>query len=338
MLSYILEVFTMSILVCGGAGYIGSHMVAKLLEKKKEVVVFDNFEKGHRDSILGGKVYEGDLREEHSLNRVFEENEIEAVIDFAAYSLVGESVDEPVKYFQNNVGGTLNLIKNMKKYGVKYIVFSSTAATYGEPENVPILENAQTSPTNPYGESKLTVEKILKWSDRAYGIKYAALRYFNAAGAHINGDIGEDHRPESHLIPIILQVALKKRDKIFIFGNDYDTGDGTCVRDYVHVTDLADAHLLALNKIMNEGKSKIYNLGNGKGFSVKEVIEISRKITGEKIEAEIAPRRAGDPAVLVASSKKAKEELGWNPKYNSLETIIQTAWNWHKNHPDGYEK
>ncbi|MEY7999954.1 UDP-glucose 4-epimerase GalE [Clostridium sp. Mt-5] len=328
----------MSILVCGGAGYIGSHMVARLLEEGKKVIILDNFEKGHKNAILGGKVYEGDLREEGALNKVFSENEIEAVIDFAAYSLVGESVNEPIKYFENNVGGTLNLIKAMKKYGVKNIVFSSTAATYGEPKSVPILENAQTCPTNPYGESKLTVEKILKWSDRAYGIKYAALRYFNAAGAHVSGVIGEDHRPESHLIPIILEVALKKRDRIFIFGDDYNTEDGTCVRDYVHVTDLADAHLLALNKIMSDRKSKTYNLGNGRGFSVKKVIEVSRQVTGEKIDAEIAPRRAGDPAVLVASSKKAGEELGWNPKYNSLEMIIETAWNWHKNHPDGYER
>ncbi|MHC6179826.1 UDP-glucose 4-epimerase GalE [Clostridium sp. JNZ X4-2] len=328
----------MAILVCGGAGYIGSHMVARLLEEGKEVVILDNFEKGHKNAVLGGKVYEGDLREKGSLNKVFSENEIEAVIDFAAYSLVGESVNEPIKYFENNVGGTLNLIKVMKKYGVKNIVFSSTAAVYGEPKSIPILEDAQTCPTNPYGESKLTVEKILKWSDSAYGIKYAALRYFNAAGAHIRGIIGEDHRPESHLIPIILEVALKKRDKIYIFGDDYNTEDGTCVRDYVHVTDLADAHLLALNKIMSDRKSKTYNLGNGKGFSVKKVIEVSREVTGEKIDAEIAPRRSGDPAVLVASSKKAGEELGWNPKYNSLETIIETAWNWHRNHPNGYER
>ncbi len=313
-------------------------MIAELLEDKKEVIVLDNFEKGHRSAILGGKVYEGDLRNDNILDRVFGENEIEAVIDFAAYSLVGESVDEPLKYFDNNVGGTLNLLKAMRKHNVKYIVFSSTAATYGEPKSIPILENAVTYPTNPYGESKLTVEKVLKWSDRAYGIKYAALRYFNAAGAHINGVIGEDHRPETHLIPIILQVALKKRDKIFIFGDDYNTEDGTCVRDYVHVTDLANAHLLALDKIMENNESKIYNLGNGKGFSVKEVIEVSRKVTGEKIEAEIAPRRQGDPAVLVASSQKAQDELGWKPKYNSLENIIGTAWNWHKNHPDGYEK
>ncbi|WP_368487442.1 UDP-glucose 4-epimerase GalE [Clostridium sp. BJN0013] len=328
----------MSILVCGGAGYIGSHMVVELLERGKEIVVLDNFEKGHKPAVLGGKIYYGDLRDESAVDKVFKENKIESVIDFAAYSLVGESVSEPLKYFENNVGGTLNLLKSMRKYEVKYIVFSSTAATYGEPKNIPIFEDDSTYPTNPYGESKLTVEKLLKWSDRAYGIKYAALRYFNAAGAHISGLIGEDHDPETHLIPIILQVALKKRDKIFIFGDNYNTKDGTCVRDYVHVMDLANAHLLALDKIIEDEESKIYNLGNGRGFSVKEVIEASREVTGQKIKAEIAPRREGDPAVLIASSKKAEEELHWKPKYNSLETIIETAWKWHKNHLYGFEK
>ncbi|MFL0196351.1 UDP-glucose 4-epimerase GalE [Clostridium sp. WILCCON 0269] len=326
----------MSILICGGAGYIGSHMVAELLERGKQIVILDNFEKGHRASVLGGKIYHGDLRDEIIVDKVFRENEIEAVIDFAAYSLVGESVSEPLKYFENNVVGTLNLLKAMKKYKVNYIVFSSTAATYGEPKSIPIFEDDLTYPTNPYGESKLTVEKMLKWSDKAYGIKYAALRYFNAAGAHISGSIGEDHNPETHLIPIILQVALKKRDKILIFGNDYNTEDGTCVRDYIHVMDLANAHLLALDKIIKGGESKIYNLGNGKGFSVKEVIEVSREVTGHNIKAEIAPRREGDPAVLIASSKKAEEELCWKPKYNSLETIIETAWKWHKTHLHGY--
>lgn len=328
----------MSILVCGGAGYIGSHMVAELLQNGEDVVILDNFEKGHRDAILGGKLYEGDLRDRDILDKIFTENKIEAVIDFAAYSLVGESVEEPLKYFQNNIGSTINLLEAMKDHNVKYIVFSSTAATYGEPENIPILEEDKTFPTNPYGESKLAVEKILKWCDRAYGIKYTVLRYFNAAGAHISGKIGEDHRPESHLIPIILQVALDQREKIMIFGDDYNTEDGTCVRDYIHVSDLASAHLLALNRLRKGGESKIYNLGNGKGFSVKEVVEVTRNVTGKEIKAEIAERRAGDPAVLIASSEKAKDELGWNPKYNSLETIIETAWNWHKNHPNGYEK
>ncbi|SKA73832.1 UDP-galactose 4-epimerase [Clostridium sp. USBA 49] len=328
----------MAILVCGGAGYIGSHMVAALLEKGKEVVILDNFQKGHKDAVLGGKIYEGDLRDRKILDKVFTENKIDAVIDFAADSLVGESVVEPLKYFENNVSGTLSLLRAMKDYDVKYIVFSSTAATYGEPENIPILENDKTFPTNPYGESKLTVEKILKWCDNAYGIKYTALRYFNAAGAHESGKIGEDHKPETHLIPLILETALGKREKIMIFGDDYKTEDGTCIRDYIHVMDLASAHLLALDRLIKGGESRIYNLGNGKGFSVKDVIETARRVTGREIKAEVAPRRAGDPAILIASSQKAIDELGWEPKFNSLETIIETAWKWHVNHPNGYEK
>ena len=328
----------MAILVCGGAGYIGSHMVAELLEKGEEVVVLDNFQKGHHDSLMGGKLYSGDLRDDVILNKVFTENNIDAVIDFAADSLVGESVTEPLKYFENNIGSTINLLKAMRDHKVKYIVFSSTAATYGEPDNIPILEEDKTFPTNPYGESKLAVEKILKWCDNAYGIKYTALRYFNAAGAHVSGKIGEDHRPESHLIPIILQVALGQREKIMVFGEDYDTADGTCVRDYVHVSDLASAHLLAVKRLRRGEDSVICNLGNGKGFSVKEVIDVTRKVTGKEIKAEMAPRRAGDPAVLIASSEKAKEILGWEPKCDSLETIVATAWEWHKGHPEGYVK
>lgn len=326
----------MAILVCGGAGYIGSHMVAYLLEKGKDVVVLDNLQKGHKEAVLCKKFYKGDLRDRAVLDKVFTENNIEAVIDFAADSLVGESVTEPIKYFENNIGGTLSLLSVMKDYGVKNIVFSSTAATYGEPENIPILESDKTFPTNPYGESKLAVEKILKWCDNAYGIKYTALRYFNAAGAHVSGKIGEHHNPETHLIPIVLQVALGERNKIMIFGDDYKTEDGTCIRDYIHVYDLASAHLLALERLMNGEESAVYNLGNGKGFSVKEVVEVARKVTGKEIKAEVAPRRAGDPAVLVASSEKAKKELNWKPEFNSLETIIETAWNWHKNHPNGY--
>lgn len=328
----------MSVLVCGGAGYIGSHMVANLLENNEDVIIVDNLQKGHESAVLGGKLYVGDLRDTEFLEGVFSKNSIDSVIDFAADSLVGESVSNPIKYFENNVGSTLNLLKVMTKFQVKNFVFSSTAATYGEPENTPILEGDRTLPTNPYGESKLTVEKILKWCDNAYGLKYTALRYFNAAGAHINGKIGEDHRPESHLIPIILQVALGQREKIMIYGDDYNTADGSCVRDYIHVSDLASAHLLALNRLRNGGDSKIYNLGNGKGFSVKEVIDYTRKVTGAKINAEISGRRAGDPATLIATSEKAIKELGWEPKYNSLETIIETAWNWHKGHPNGYAK
>ncbi len=330
----------MSILVCGGAGYIGSHMSAYLKENNEDVIILDNIEKGHIEAaeIVGGKIYIGDLRDRKILDKVFGENEINSVIDFAAYSLVGESVTEPLKYFENNIGSTISLLNAMKDYNVKNIVFSSTAATYGEPESIPIIETDRTLPTNPYGESKLAVEKVLKWCDRAYGIKYTALRYFNAAGAHISGKIGEDHRPESHLIPIILQAALGKREKIMIFGDDYDTEDGSCVRDYVHVTDLAAAHLLALKRLKAGGESAVYNLGNGKGFSVKEVIDAAREVTGINIKAEISERRAGDPAILVASSEKARKELGWKPEYDSLKTIIETAWNWHKNHLNGYEK
>lgn len=328
----------MAILVCGGAGYIGSHMVAELLAQNKEVIILDNFEKGHEDAILGGKIYKGDLRDKNILDKIFTENHVEAVIDFAAYSLVGESMVEPLKYFNNNVSGTISLLEAMKKYGVKYIVFSSTAATYGEPENTPILENDKTIPTNAYGESKLLVEKILKWCDTCYGIKFTVLRYFNAAGAHINGKIGEDHSPETHLIPLILQVALNKMDEIMIFGDDYKTKDGTCVRDYIHVSDLASAHLLALNRLIDGGESRIYNLGNGTGFTVKEVIEVARRVTNHPIPAKIAPRRAGDPAILIASSDKAISELNWKPKFNSLETIIETAWKWHSSHIDGYSK
>lgn len=328
----------MAILVCGGAGYIGSHMVAELLENKEEVVILDNFEKGHKDALLGGKLYVGDLRDKEILNKVFTENKIDAVINFAAYSLVGESMTEPLKYFNNNVYGTISLLEAMKEHGVKYIVFSSTAATYGEPKVVPIEENSDTIPTNAYGESKLLVEKILRWCDSAYGIKYTALRYFNAAGAHVSGQIGEDHSPETHLIPLILDVALGNREKIMMFGDDYNTKDGTCVRDYIHVTDLAKAHLLALKRLKNGGESTAYNLGNGTGFSVKEVVEVARKVTGHEIPAEVAPRRAGDPATLIASSERAIKELGWEPKFNDLETIISTAWKWHSSHPQGYEK
>jgi len=327
----------MAVLVAGGAGYIGSHTVAELLELSEDVVVVDNLQTGHRAAVLGGKFYQGDLRDDEFLDAVFKENEIEAVIHFAANSLVGESVAEPLKYYNNNVGSTLKLLGKMKEYGVNKIVFSSTAATYGEPENIPILETDKTEPTNPYGETKLAVEKALKWADNAYGIKYAVLRYFNAAGAHISGKIGEDHNPESHLIPIILQVALGKREAIHIFGDDYNTPDGTCIRDYIHVTDLAQAHILALNNLRSGGNSNIYNLGNGKGFSVKEVVEIAREVTGCTIKAVISARRPGDPATLVASSEKIQKELHWEPKYNDLRTIIETAWNWHKNHPNGFE-
>ncbi|MEQ2130520.1 UDP-glucose 4-epimerase GalE [Caldanaerobacter subterraneus KAk] len=328
----------MAILVCGGAGYIGSHAVYALLKRNEEVVVVDNLATGHSESVLGGKLYIGDLRDEDFLDKVFSENDIEAVMHFAASSLVGESVENPFKYYENNVCGTLSLLKAMKKHGVKKIVFSSTAAVYGEPERIPIKEEDRTNPTNPYGETKLAIEKMLKWADAAYGIKYVALRYFNVAGALETGEIGEDHSPETHLIPIILQVALGKRDKVMIYGDDYPTKDGTPIRDYIHVMDLVDAHILALEKLRKENKSEVYNLGNGEGFTVKEVIEVARKVTGHPIPAEVTGRRPGDPAVLVASSEKAMKDLGWRPKYASLEEIIESAWMWHKNHPNGFRR
>ena len=328
----------MNVLVCGGAGYIGSHTVYELIERGHSVVVVDSLIKGHKAAVHNdAKFYLGDIRDEEFMDKVFKENNIDAVIDFAAFSLVGESVNEPFKYYENNVYGTLKLLEAMERAGVKKIVFSSTAATYGEPENDIIVESDKTNPTNPYGETKLTVEKMLMWADNAYGIKFVALRYFNAAGAHISGKIGEDHSPETHLIPIILQTALGQREKMFIFGDDYDTPDGTCVRDYIHVTDLADAHIKALEKLFKTNESGIYNLGNGKGFSVKEVIEKAKKVTGKEFKVEIEARRNGDPSTLIASSEKAIKELGWKPKFNTLDKIIETAWNWHKDHKNGYE-
>lgn len=329
----------MKVLVCGGAGYIGSHTVYELIDRGHEVVVFDNLVKGHRDAVhKKAKLYVGDLRDRGAIDTVFAENKIDAVIDFAAFSLVGESCSQPLAYFDNNVYGTLRLLEAMNRAGVKKIVFSSTAATYGEPKNIPITETDPTEPINPYGETKLTVEKLLKWSDEAYGLKYVVLRYFNAAGAHISGEIGEDHSPESHLIPIILQAAAGVRDHISVFGEDYPTADGTCVRDYIHVTDLADAHIKALEKLEADNASATYNLGNGKGFSVKEVIETAKKVSGRDIKVLVEDRRAGDPPTLIASSQKAIEELKWTPKFNTLEQIIETAWKWHITHPQGYKE
>ncbi|MCR2803456.1 UDP-glucose 4-epimerase GalE [Paenibacillus soyae] len=327
----------MAVLVTGGAGYIGSHTAAALLERGEEIVVIDNLQQGHREALLGGKLYVGDLRDAEFMDTVFKENKIDAVIHFAANSLVGESMKLPGKYYHNNVYGTLCLLEKMNEHGVGKIVFSSTAATYGEPENIPIDEYDRTLPTNAYGETKLAMEKMMKWFDVAHGIKYISLRYFNAAGAHASGRIGEDHDPETHLVPIVLETALGKRPHISIFGDDYDTADGTCIRDYIHVSDLADAHVLAVDRLRTGADSAIYNLGNGQGFSVKEVIEIAREVTGKEIPAVVEPRRAGDPAVLVASSERARKELGWNPSRNKLEDIIKSAWAWHVAHPNGYE-
>ena len=327
------------ILVCGGAGYIGSHAVRQLIDKGEEVIIVDNLETGHEDAILPkAKFYKVDIRDEKSLNKVFEENKIDEVIHFAANSLVGESMTNPLKYFNNNVHGTEVLLKVMVAHDVNKIVFSSTAATYGEPKNIPILESDETNPTNAYGETKLCMEKMMKWADKAHGVKYISLRYFNVAGAHVSGEIGEDHNPETHLIPLILQVPLGKREFISIFGDDYETHDGTCIRDYIHVTDLADAHILAVHKLREGSESNIYNLGSGNGFTVKEMIEAARKVTEHEIPAKVCERRSGDPAKLVASSEKARRELGWNPKYENVEDMISSAWNWHKNHPNGFEK
>jgi len=328
----------MAVLVTGGAGYIGSHAVAALLEKGEQVVVVDNLYQGHREAVLGGKFYEGDLRDAEFLAKVFQENDIDGVIHFAANSLVGESMKDPGKYYHNNVYGTLCLLERMQKAGVSRIVFSSTAATYGEPERVPIDEYDRTVPTNAYGETKLAMEKMIRWFDIAHGIKFVSLRYFNAAGAHVSGKIGEDHSPETHLVPIVLQVALGQREYISVFGDDYATEDGTCIRDYVHVSDLADAHILALERLRDGGESAIYNLGSGSGYSVKQVIEVSRAVTGHPIPAKFEARRAGDPAVLIASSERARNELGWKPKRDKLEDIIKSSWEWHRAHPNGYGK
>lgn len=329
----------MAVLVCGGAGYIGSHCVYGLLDKGEKVVVADNLQTGHGSAVhKAARFYEGDIRDRDFLDRIFGENEIDSVIHFAANSLVGVSVREPLAYYDNNVYGMQILLESMYKHGVGRIVFSSTAATYGEPEHVPILETDKTEPTNPYGETKLAMEKMMKWADNAYGIKYIALRYFNVAGAHESAEIGEDHAPETHLIPLILQVPLGNRENITIFGDDYDTPDGTCIRDYIHVTDLIDAHLLALNSLRSGASSNIYNLGSGEGYSVKEMVEAARRATGHPIPAVISGRRAGDPSTLVASSEKAKRELGWEPRFTRVEDMISSAWKWHSKHPNGFEK
>lgn len=326
----------MAILVTGGAGYIGSHTVAALLERGDEVVVIDSLQTGHKEALLGGKLYEGDLRDKELLKKLFAENQIEGVIHFAANSLVGESMQNPGKYYDNNMYGTLCLLEAMNEAGVRRIVFSSTAATYGEPEKTPIEETDRTEPTNVYGETKLMMERMIRWYDRVLDVRYVALRYFNAAGAHESGKIGEDHRPETHLIPIVLQTALGQRSHISVFGEDYPTEDGTCIRDYLHVSDLADAHLRAIDYLKNGGESDVFNLGSGSGFSVREIIETARKVTGKEIPVKTEPRRAGDPAILIASSQKARDVLGWTPARENIETIIASAWNWHQSRPDGY--
>ena len=328
----------MKILVLGGAGYIGSHTVYSLIEQDNEVIVFDNLETGHIEAVHPkAKFYKGDLRNRVYIDSVLDaEKNIDAVIHFAANSLVGESMINPLKYYDNNLCGTKVLLESLVTHNIKNIVFSSTAATYGEPKHTPILEDDPTNPTNCYGETKKAMERMFYWTQQAHGLKYVSLRYFNACGAHISGKIGEAHNPETHLIPIILQAANGKREHISIFGTDYNTPDGTCIRDYIHVTDLAQAHILAVEYLLNGGESNIFNLGNGVGFSVREVIETAKKVTGKEIKVFEEERRAGDPAILIASSDKAKNILGWKPEYDDLSTIIETAWKWHSTHLNGY--
>ncbi len=329
----------MAILVLGGAGYIGSHTVYELIDAGRDVVVVDNLETGYRKAVHSAAAfYEGDIRNRDFIDSVFEQEQIEGVIHFAANSLVGESMTNPLKYYDNNLCGTKVLLESMVAHDMDKIVFSSTAATYGEPERVPILETDHTEPTNCYGETKLSMEKMFKWVSKAHGLCFVSLRYFNACGAHVSGEIGEAHNPESHLIPLILQVPKGQREHISIFGDDYDTKDGTCVRDYIHVTDLAQAHILAMDYLLQGGENNIFNLGNGIGFTVKEVIDTARAVTGHPIPAQIAPRRSGDPAQLIASSDKAKDVLGWKPEHAGLKHIIETAWNWHEKHPHGFSE
>ena len=328
----------MSILVAGGAGYIGSHMVKQLVESGEEVVVADNLSTGHKKAINPkAKFYYGDIRDRAFLDRIFVNEDITAVVHFAAFSIVPESMQEPLKYFDNNTGGMITLLEAMRDFKVKYIVFSSTAETYGIPETMPIKETDPQQPINPYGLSKLMMEKMMAWADEAYGIKFVALRYFNVAGAAADGTIGEDHGPETHLVPIIMQVAQGKRAELSIFGDDYNTPDGTNVRDYVHVMDLADAHILALKYLEAGNPSNAFNLGSSTGFSNKEMLEAAREVTGQEIPAKIAPRRPGDPDSLVAASDKAREVLNWQPKYDDVHDIIATAWQWHSTHPKGYD-
>ena len=318
------------ILVVGGAGYIGSHMVKDLLDTGYGVITLDDLSTGHRELVTGGEFIEGGLGDRVLLDNLFSSHTISAVMHFAAFSLVGESVENPLKYYRNNMAATAELLDSMIRHDVKRFIFSSTAAVYGEPVDIPITEEHPCNPTNPYGASKIAVERMLKDCDSAYGLKYISLRYFNASGADESGNIGERHHNETHLIPLILEVATGRRENIKIFGTHYPTPDGTCIRDYIHVSDLTRAHLLALETLMSGGDSAVYNLGNNRGYSVREVIELARKVTGKPIPAIEADKRPGDPAVLIASSDKIKEALGWKPQYEDLETIIKTAWVWHR--------
>ena len=329
----------MAILVLGGAGYIGSHTVYELIDAGRDVVVADNLQTGFKAAVHPkAKFYQLDIRDRGALDTLFQAEDIEGVIHFAASSQVGESMSDPLKYYDNNLHGTMVLLQAMVAHGVDKIVFSSTAATYGEPEYTPIDEEHPKHPTNAYGESKLIVERMLRWNDHAHGLKYVALRYFNVAGALSDGSIGEDHSPETHLIPLVLATALGQREKLSLFGTDYPTRDGTCVRDYIHVEDLIDAHLLALEYLKAGQPSTAFNLGNGQGFTNREIIEAARRVTGCDIPVSEEGRRPGDPATLIASSEKAMQVLHWQPRHASIEDIIGSAWRWHSSHPHGYSK
>ena len=328
----------MKILVIGGAGYIGSHAVKKLVSDGNEVVVLDSLYTGHRKAVASeAKFYQGDLNDTFLVSKILRDERIEAVMHFAAYSLVPESVKKPLKYYENNVSGMISLLKAMHDAQVKYLVFSSSAATYGIPKTLPITEDTSLDPINPYGETKMMMEKIMHWADQADGIKSIALRYFNVAGAAEDGSIGEDHGPETHLIPNILKSAISGDGNFTIFGQDYDTKDGTNVRDYVQVEDLIDAHVLALKHLMKTNQSDVFNLGTAQGYSNLEILEAAKKVTGIDIPYTIGPRRGGDPDSLVADSSKARSVLGWKPKHENVEDVIATAWKWHQNHPNGYE-
>lgn len=327
----------MNILVTGGAGYIGSHTVRMLAKKKHRVVVLDNLTKGHREAVKDIELVQGDTADKELLKSLLTGRRIEAIMHFAASSLVGESVRQPLYYYHNNLVNGLTLLDAAVETGVRYLVFSSTAAVYGEPVAVPLTEDHPAAPVNPYGATKLALEGAMRWYAEAYGLCFTSLRYFNAAGADPAGDIGEDHAPETHLIPLVLKAALGLLPQLEVFGRDYPTPDGTCVRDYIHVNDLAEAHVLALEAMTGGNGSKIYNLGNGNGYSVLEVIRAAEAVTGRPIPVQYVARRTGDPAVLVAGAEKIKAELGWRPRFPGLPEIIETAWRWHSHHPDGYE-
>ncbi len=328
----------MAVLVTGGLGYVGSHAVKMLMERGESVVTLDDLVFGHTEASSGSEIVIGDIGDKELLRKIFSNHTIDSVMHFAAFADVGESVADPQKYYITNVSKSLAMLEVMLEFGIKMMIFSSSAATFGEPTQIPIPEDHPKDPTNPYGRSKLMLEEILKEYEHAYGLRSISFRYFNASGADPSGLIGEDHKPEHHIIPLVLEVAMGRREKFSMFGTDWPTPDGTCIRDYVHVTDLARAHVLGLDALRNGKGTAVYNLGNGSGYSNRQVIATAEEVTGKKINVVDAPRRPGDPAVLVASSKKAVEELGWSPKYPDLKTIIETAWNWHSNHPNGYGK